>query len=170
MACPGNFQLSAQGLRIVGNLAIHSNRIYFVALYGNNPALTDSFRIHCLVDNGVGWVTVSPTYSAVFAGQPLASQVKAASNGEICVSPDGKTIAYLAAAPIPFVFYYKFIGGSSYEFKAVNGFTSFNRGDNSLQFRGNTEIFYATRWYHNFVHNLKFEELFCENEIFEIMP
>jgi hypothetical protein len=176
--CPGNFKLSAQGLKIVGNLAIYANRIYYIAIYGNNPALTDSYRIHCLIDDGGGiWNTISPTYEAKHAGQPLNIQARSNANGLIAVN--GNTIAYFSEENK--VCLYIENGGDSFKFLNTE-ISDDCYGHNSLQFIQGTQLFYVRRTFSrshrgrlipmlgDTVSQLVFEENFCKNPSITEMP
>ncbi|MBC7555145.1 MAG: hypothetical protein H7257_14345 [Taibaiella sp.] len=97
-----NSVLVPQQLRIQGKLAIYKNRIYYVGRYIPDGGL----RIHCLIDNGSSWTSVSPSYSAdYYNGQPVSAQLQSTSRGEICVSSDGGTIAYIGSGNELCIFY-----------------------------------------------------------------
>ena len=155
--------LLSNNIRIVGNLAISGNRIYFVANYIPNS----SKWIYCLVDDGSSWNTVSPSYSADYDGSaPIGSQTQSLPDGNIAVSPDGNTIAYFGNVIGPatgFVFYYTNIDNINYTYHSmlVSGLST---GNNSLQFTSNTDL-YSISLYDANVHHYKFQEAFCENNI-----
>ncbi len=168
--CPGNLKLSAQGLKIVGKLALAGNRIYYVALYGNDTSSIDSYRIHCLIDMGGGfWDTVSPSYSAQeYYGRKIKNQPRSDANGEIAVSSDGMLIAYFGRIPGSYVFVFRNIDNERYKFEGTSP-AGFKSGNNSLQFRGH-DIFYANQVVEQFIHKLKFEENYCQNPALHALP
>ncbi|GAA4467018.1 hypothetical protein GCM10023093_22090 [Nemorincola caseinilytica] len=162
--CPGNFLLHSHHLAILGKLAVHGNRVYFVShdLDTGYDIHTRQDRVNCLIDHGGGvWNLISLSYSAQhFYGQSMSGQANSGFDGEIAVSPDGKLIAYFGL-PFSFVCLFRNIDGERYKYEGTYPARS-RKGDNSLHFRDN-DIFYTDRWTEHFIHQLKFEEYFCTN-------
>ncbi len=167
-----NGALTAQQLRITGNLAIYNNgietRIYYIGQYIGGTVPEGQYWIHCLINNGSSWSTVSPSYSALYSGQPMygapvgtVQQSRPSMLGQIAVSPDGLTVAYIS--DYLFVCFYYSSDGINYFFYSIP-FSNLNdvMGDNSLQFRG-FDLFYASYWDNHTVHHYKYQEDYCIN-------
>jgi len=156
--CPRNTYLSSHGMKILGNLAIYQNMIYYVCLY-----IDGSNFIDCIIDDGSAtWDGVSPSFSAAeFFGQSLGSQAQSDSNGYIAVSPDGNTIAYLGTAGTPvesYVYYFQNIAGE-YQYKNM-GLENQNLG-NSLQFMSSTDFYFIAINSAGYIAHFKFQQAFC---------
>lgn len=169
VACPGNFSLVDQRLRMVGNLAIHGNRIYYVAIYNNDPSLIDSYRIHCLIENSDGsWTTNSPTYAAAAHGYPLSSQDRSDKSGQIAVSADGNTIIYFSDF-YPLVNCYHKLNDWDYSYETFVKQIStrqewIDQKRNSLHFKNSSEFFFIFGVGHDSqIGNFKFHESYCTN-------
>ena len=165
VACPGNFQLYDQSLKIVGDLAIYhygdKSIIYYVARY----LPLDDDLIHCMVQEPDGsWNTNSPSYEAAASGSPVGSQIRSDPAGNIAVSPDGNTIAYFGKAPSPFIFYFSYIDGLNYSYHSIV-LSGLAIGDNSLQFTDANYMYYISSWYDGRVHRLTIQENYCANSI-----
>ncbi len=150
-----NYQLQAQAVKIVGNLAVHDNRLYYVGLYAG------SYNIYCIIDNGGSSATVSPSWSAdIYNGQPINAQIQSDPTGQIAVSPDGNTIAYFGKLPDLYLCYYTNIDGVDFSFNR-NENAIITVGDNSLQFISNTDMYYICR--DGTVRYFKYQEAYCNN-------
>jgi len=162
----GNHHLTSQRIRIVGKPAVFRNRIYFAAIYNSDLSSRDSFRIHCLIDRGLGaWDTVSPSYSAqLHYGKSIDEQAKAyAANIEVAVSEDGNWIGYFGVGRGrgSYVFLFRNVDGVKYEYNSLDVRPGME-GDNSLQFRDG-DFFYLSSRNLKVVHHLIFEENYCKN-------
>ncbi len=154
-----NAQLIAQDLQIVGNLALYYNRIYYVGRYKDG-----SMHIHCMIDTGAGWVTMSPSYSADYYNhQPIASQIQSDASGQIAVSPDGKNIAYFGIAQ---VCYYYNIDDVTYVYSTLPYVKPSPSMLSSLQFIDNENIFFISPYYGN-ISQFRFQEDYCNNSIID---
>lgn len=91
-------------------------------------------------------------------------------NGSIAVSPNGKNIAYFGNGVLSYVFFYTFEGGTDYSYHGPAEWGPGIGGENSLQFDGNEQIFYAGSPPGDFIHHLKFEENYCKNPAREGLP
>lgn len=167
-----NNKLAIQKLKIVGELAIYKNRIYYVGRYLPNG---DDW-IHCLYEDPVGsgiWDTVSPSYSG-----DLSTQIKSNKDGKIAVSPDGRTIAYFGKN-WPYICYYHNIDNVRYTFhtvyKQVDATSNWPINEVtvpsgcSLKFIGNDIMFYISLLDKK-VHYLKFQECYCINPALYYWP
>jgi hypothetical protein len=162
--CMVNSNLRTQNLRIVGNLSLYNNgsgaRIYIVGEY-----IDGSRYIHCLVDNGHGWNTVSPSYSAdIYGGTPIRNQAQAV-KGLVAVSPDGSTIVYFGRETDGGISkivgrYFENIDNINFAYKTLP--TIYNSIPNSLQFTDNTN-FYCILPYK--VHHYNKAENYCNNPL-----
>jgi hypothetical protein len=153
-----NTQLLNQNLRIIPNkLGINNNRIYYI---GKELTNNNALRIHCLIDNGSSWSTVSPSWSAhTYNSQNINSQVQANGN-EIAVSPNGQMISYIGIDNK--VHYYKDINsGWNYSWNSTYGSNNLP-ASNSLQFVDNNTLFYNSTGDIK-VHYVKFQESYCQN-------
>ncbi|MBL7718856.1 MAG: hypothetical protein JNL72_08475 [Flavipsychrobacter sp.] len=140
-----NLKLIQQNIRVVGDIALHNNRIYYVAAEG----MTLQKRIHCLIETGNGtFDTVSPSWSAQFYGNgypiPVIQQMQPGK--ELSVSPDGKRIAYIGIDNK--VYYYIDPQGSGWNFAYVpmpNQIAAVTAPaiKNSLRFQDNETLFCA---------------------------
>lgn len=152
--------LSSLNLQILGSLAIAGNRIYFTGLKPDG-----STWIYCLIDGGSRWDIQSPSYSAVSHGAPLTNQVESYFLGQVAVSPDGRTIAYVGANQL--IFYFKMIDSWNYSFHSCRRTISGRgpgSGVQSLQFSDNSCFFYISR-YDSSVYRYLFEEDYCSNRL-----
>jgi len=170
--CPGNWNLYAQNLTIVGNLAIHQNssevRIYFVGhyVYGSD----DLYYIHCLVDNGTAWNTVSPSYSAdIYGDAKIADQLQSDHGGNIAVSHDGNTIIYFPIFPFNFICCFHNIDGLRYHYQVLESqiaeSNEWTIPGSSLQFRSNNEFFLISQWGGGEVQHFIYNECYCINKL-----
>jgi hypothetical protein len=177
--CPGNKHLANQNLKIQGNLGIFQNRIYFAGKYTKD----NTIYIHCLIDNGSSWSTLSPSYSAeYYTGQPIKSQLQSDPSGEITISPDGNNIAYVGELKG----WHTAFGSTSkqicmltllddYRF-SYRGIPTFFDSINSLRFNSGEEMFFRYNLYNsdgstsNSICRLIYEELYCANPAIVNLP
>lgn len=164
--------LIQQNLRILPfKLAVNGSKVYYV---GKEIANANAYHIHALIDNNNGtWATVSPSYSADFYnGQSISSQIQPNYQGEIAVSPDGKSIAYIGKDSK--VYYYKDINaGWNFSYNATAGTPVLTAAAvNSLQYTSNTQLFFTSRppvyttsisSGDRKIHYYEFQQYFCEN-------
>ena len=174
-----NFELNnvlyTQDLKIVGNLAIHNNRIYFVGLWTPDPS---QLWVYCIIEYAEhSFGTVSPTWSAVGNGFPISNQLQPDRSGNIAVSPDGNTIAYFGLSinhvpghpflpPTVYVCYYYSTDGENYLFNIVPSAVGLTAafGD-ALQFTSNTDLYCGSNSTGQIVHHFKWQEDYCNNPI-----
>jgi len=173
VACPGNFALYDSNLQIAGNLAIYTNRIYFIA-----QSLVDGSNwAYCLVDDGTPTWALVNIKGSVDISEPSASQYQSDPVGSIAISPDGTTVAYIGvvettafthlSANIVGVFYYTF-DGRSYYYNTTAKQNLLARV-NSLQFTGTSDLYYINGPDNSVYHNV-FQEAYCENDSFNPYP
>lgn len=177
---PVNTMLEAQHLRIVGNLAICKMASKTYIYYVGRHIDSNTYYIHCIVNNGSSWNTVSPTYAAVSASGgivPASSQFESFFAGNIAVSPDGKWIFYFAGYKVPgssaspgawpYVSCFEYIDGISYRYKdlhiQIEESQLWAEAGNSLQFTNNKEIFLISGYSGGKVHRFEFAESYCTN-------
>ncbi len=170
-ACPGNAALMSQQLQIVGKLVLHGNRIYFIGHFTGYAVAEGQNWVHCLIDGPSDWGTVSPSYAALYGGQPMYGSAAntqippAYPSGEVAISPDGRTIAFLNIHN--FVSFYYSSDGYNYSFH-YTPFTDINdiQGSNSLQFHG-FDLFYLSFFDSINIHCYKYQEDYCSNPVIQ---
>ncbi len=167
-----NNQLIRQKLAILGNFALHKNRVYFIARY--LPTGYNDNWVHCLYEADAGsdnWNTLSPSYSG-----DISRQSASLPQGNISVSPDGNTIAYFGDGFVCLCINkgddlnYKFIRPT------YNAFLSDGPNNNpvvgtgnSLQFRSNTHLIYINENDAK-VHELIYETAYGINTVLSNYP
>ena len=173
--CPGNFNLYELQLVVQGNIALHfdpvarTSTFYFVA----RSLYDGTYYIYYLQENSIGsWGDRSPSVLAEATGTSFSTQVQADPSGQISVSPDGTKIAYLGneSTGIPTVAYFNFDGIHYYYYTMAYEYVKddYLREDYpnyfiSLQFVGNTDLYFID--WNPFVKVLhfKWQEDYCNN-------
>ena len=171
--CPGNLNLHAAGLVIVGNLAFYGNRIYFVAQ--NSGA----YWVYCLIDTGTSsWTLLDVSANAAaYSGSSIGIQLQSSSGGKIAVSPDGNTVIYLPGNAYPWPCCYHNIDGYNYQYQQfepqVSASGNWVQQGNSLQFTSDTDFFVVSLMFQNVIH-FTFQEDYCSNptiqQYFDYVP
>lgn len=161
---PSNNAMTSQQIKASGTIICpENNLIYYIATEALN---NNDVRIHGLVFDNGNWLTISPSWSAHFNGQPISSQNLALSN--LVISPDKKLISYYGGNNRLHGF--KVNNLWSYEYFDFPISSSISFPIFSCIFKNNEEIFY-TSFSDKKIHEYKFEEDYCSNKsIFQIEP
>jgi ribosomal protein L34 len=161
-AMPTNSAMQQQGITVVSSLICPINdRIYYIA---NEPSNGNAKRVHGFARNvSTGnWSTISPSYSAHYAGQSINSQAQATTSVTLAYNPDNSTLIYTG------------LDNQLHGFNVINSidYTYFNimqvsynqRPTNSLKFKEANNVYYISSGDAK-IHYFKFSENYCANAI-----
>jgi hypothetical protein len=156
---PTNGDMVSQDISVAGSLICATDdRIYYVAMEAGNNF---DHRIHGFIRSTGVWNTVSPSWSAHFAGQNIGTQKRAMPLNGLAYGPNDDILAYVGDDMQAYGFV--ILNNVDYQYFPLNQTLGSAQPNNSLRFDEVEDLFYVSNAGDRKVHYFSWSPHHCGN-------